>query len=522
MRTRPRSSVRGIRRMLHRALIVGTAALTAAAGLALVAPAAPARAADEIHFTIDGDCTLSRGMAVAVALSRYYGGSQAVSCGAQHGAGNQATPVIMSLTDDVTLTSPLPELFGAPVVIQGHGHTIARAQSAGPFRLFTVTDGGAVNNPGDLTITDAVLKGGKVTGASGTDGADGDPDLLCSVDGGHPSGCSGKNGADGASVYGGAISVDGSTLTLTRVVVTGSTAVGGAGGDGGIGRDGTAGTVTDSGRWGGWGGEGAGGGSAFGAGLYAIRSTVTISDSVFSDNTVTGGDGGAGGDAGDGGDGAPGTDAYCTSLGGAHSGTDGGDSGWGGDGGAGSLGGRAFGAAVYARFGDVRIERTSIVQNTAHAGDAGSRGAAGAAGDVSGGEDIACAGVGAGGTSAAGGAAGTAGDDGHTGAPGIAGDALGAAVFFDGYSDDATTGNALGASRSPSRPSPRRPPSRVGVPATRTGTPIARSTRNPDSPPRTTCRSAMRCGVTTASARRSPVTARCRSWHPPSPTTPRL
>jgi hypothetical protein len=231
--------------------------------------------------------------------------------------------------------------IASPIVIEGHGSTIARAAGAPKFRLLFVganatgTSGYVSPGPGTLTLRDATLENGLAKGGDAF-------------------------GGGGGGGMGGAIFNQG-TILIERSTFTGNTAQGGSasngtgGGGGGIGTDapsngagGGFGTGTFGGATGGSGGNGGGGG---GAGFLVSDTGGSASATVAGAGGGTtsglagfgGSSGGAGGNGGGGGATAP--SGHLGDAGGAFAagGVSGGLLVAGGGGGVG--GGGAFGGA---------------------------------------------------------------------------------------------------------------------------------------------------------------------------------
>ena len=116
-------------------------------------------------------------------------------------------------------------------------------------------------------------------------------------DGGESSAISrGANGGSGGCASGGAVCVAGGTATLNNDTLSGNSAQGDGGGGGGGG--------SDFGEFSG--GGGGSGGSASGGGVYVAAGTATLNNDTLSGNTAQGGNGGNGGNGGDSGDGGDG------------------------------------------------------------------------------------------------------------------------------------------------------------------------------------------------------------------------
>lgn len=212
-----------------------------------------------------------------------------------------------------------------------------------------------------------------------------------------------------------AFDVEGGELTLIGLTVACGRADGAAGATGATGRSSAIHPTP--------GGTGGGGGPAQGGGMYiAAGATVTLVQTIFTDNVVYGGAGGAGGAGGNGlfRQHGPGADGAA--------------------GGNGGMGGAAQGGAIY-NLGTLVLEQASFVDNAAFGGPgglsgrggAGADGAQGAAGgNGPAGASVACGPPGAGQSGQEGGPGRSGGVGGPAGQAGGGGDAQGAAVYSGG------------------------------------------------------------------------------------------
>lgn len=173
-------------------------------------------------------------------------------------------------------------------------------------------------------------------------------------------GRNGLTGQQGEDALGGGIYNTG-TLTVSNSLLTDNTAIGGRGGDGGNG--GRGGREFLAGYSGGDGGTGGVGGIGRGGGIFnAVGGEVAITDSTVVDNVASGGNGGLGGDGNEGGGG------LTISFPGA-----------GGDGGDGGNGGDGHGGGVWSA-GTLNVSESLFLGNLAKAGPVGSSGFFGSGG----------------------------------------------------------------------------------------------------------------------------------------------
>lgn len=272
-------------------------------------------------------------------------------------AGSGADRIL--LTGDVVLAEPLVDRIGptalppitSTITIVGNGHSISRPDAAPRFRLFFVDNA-------ELTLSDLTLANGSLDGADGEpgeNGADGTPGGA-DLDGGD--GGFGGHGGDGAEGGQGAgIYLDGGTLTLNNVLLTGHSARGGNGGPGGRGGDGGNGQRGGRGGKAGEGGDGGPGGR--GGAIFVDHGSVDIRDSQFENNSVAGGQGTDGGSGGDGGD------SLVSSFSHYGHGGGGGAPGWGGRGGAGAA---LYIDKKYMELSSVQLTRSTVSHNDVSAG----------------------------------------------------------------------------------------------------------------------------------------------------------
>lgn len=217
-----------------------------------------------------------------------------------------------------------------------------------------------------------------------------------------------------------AISVaGGASLTLTSVTVSGNTAVGRGGGITNAGRLTVIGSSFSDNQ-----AVGGADGSAAGGAIFNNGGTLTVEDSVFLGNTVTGARGAFGDQGADGSYGGDGSDS--STVGGiADAGGNGGD---GGQGASGGNGGAALGGAIASvnvpSSTHVTILRSSFLVNRANGGEGGQGGPGGGGGNGGkGGEGKS--------GSTLGGHGGDAGNGGPGGTGGFGGVASGGALYSD-------------------------------------------------------------------------------------------
>ena len=333
----------------------------------------------------------------------------------------------------------LPSITG-DLTINGGGATIERstASNTPPFRIFHVSAAGR------LTLKDVTLLNGMLqilpaapAGDDGQAGQNGEDMLDIGADG--EDGHLGSRGDDGSHAagraQGGGIYNSGQ-LVLQNCTLQNNRAVGTLGGGGGNsgdggngGRGGNAAFISaghgGKGARGEPGGHGGDGGDAQGGAVYNNGGTVEISLCAFQGNQAlagAGGDGGDGGGGGNGGDGGRG--------GGFGDGGDGGFGGSGGSGGRGGGGGDVQGGAIYSSGGGIKIEQSTLENNSilagagGHGGNGGNGGSGGDSLGALGGADDGLTDTTNSGHGGNGGNGGNSGDGGRRGA------AQGATVFI--------------------------------------------------------------------------------------------
>lgn len=261
--------------------------------------------------------------------------------------------VTLSCNDSILLTQPI--VFVADTVLDGTGHspTLAGGQITNLAHLLIVPPGVR------LELRSVTISGAIGTGLAGTNGSSGElgSGSAIFVDGGELvlDGCTlagnrvvggagaiavrrNATGGNGGGAAGAAVYNNGGQIIVTNSLFTGNSAEGGAGGEG------AAGVLMGNGSSGGGGGDG---GEAAGAAIYnTAEGVVTIYDSTFSSNRVTGG---------------------VAALGGLGAGTFGFP-------GKPGRSGTGIGAAVFNAGGSITLVNSSVIGNTG-------QGAAGLAGD---------------------------------------------------------------------------------------------------------------------------------------------
>lgn len=274
--------------------------LARAVALAL---AAAAPAASAFDTTIACDTGAAGALAAAVAQANATPGNDTIRLTAgctytfdiANGAAPDQSPSALSVTDSLVLV--------------GNGATLARRQTAPPFRLINITAGATLNASG-LTFVDGLSRGD---------------------DGRHGGTLSGVPTPGG--VYagrGGAILAEGA-LAAADVRFLHNAARGGNGGDG----------VNAS--------AGGGGGAGMGGAVYVTAGGSVLQRCLFANNSATGGNGGTTQDgtisSGGGGAGPGGSGGFFTF--GMATGTAGGDGGFGGGGGGKGFGNQAGGTGGF-------------------------------------------------------------------------------------------------------------------------------------------------------------------------------
>jgi hypothetical protein len=253
-----------------------------------------------------------------------------------------------------------------PVRIVGPGPSEITVSGTDESRIFRVRSG-VVATIALLTISDGFVGGtdSQDAGVEGTDGAPGDD--------GDPAAAAASSGSN---AFGGAI-FNAGRLTLAGVVVSDSSAVGGAGGEatatGGAGGTGAGGTLGGTGGSGGAAtATGGTGGAAAGGGVFN-RGTLRLLHSTVTDNAAVGGDGGdATAVGGAGGAGGAGT------VTGGNGGNGGTATGTGGDGGIG------VGGGVVNVGGRLTVTNSTVSGNLGAGGPGGDGDATGGQGGAAG------------------------------------------------------------------------------------------------------------------------------------------
>jgi hypothetical protein len=242
-------------------------------------------------------------------------------------------PTVFASPQTITLSSTLvlSETAG-PEVIDGPGASLVTVSGNNAVEVFSVASGVTATLTG-LTIANGLAaQGGGIAVDGGTVSL-----TNVTVTGNQAVGSAGMAGAAGGSGLGGGIYLGSGSLVLNGDIINGNVARGGAGGNGGSG------------------GHGGSGGSAAGGGIYAAQGTLVLKNDVVGSNQAIGGAGGNGGNAGPGGAGG---------FGGARGGP-------GGNGGAGGSGGVGQGGALYIASGNLTIRTSSIETNIASGGPGG-------------------------------------------------------------------------------------------------------------------------------------------------------
>ena len=123
----------------------------------------------------------------------------------------------LNITTDITLTNELPTIVGG-VTIEGNGNTVERSSAAGTpdFRILRVDESGA------LTLNEATITGGSVSGTGGGIHSSGDLTISGSTISGNTAG--GEGG--GVYVYGEPVEYGEPVveLTITDSTISGNTA----------------------------------------------------------------------------------------------------------------------------------------------------------------------------------------------------------------------------------------------------------------------------------------------------------
>lgn len=203
------------------------------------------------------------------------------------------------LTFPETLTLEIPILIAADTLVEGavDGGRLATLSGGTARRPFHVlpgirfeirncvireglsTNGGGVRNDGILVASNVVFAACKAAGDAGAEGRAGENRFGV--------GGNGEGGTTGTPGLGGAV-FNAGDATFVNCIFSSNSAVGGRGGDGGDG---------GTGAWAnGIGGDGAPGAVAYGGAIHgAAGSRLTVTGTLFANNTALAGDGGNGG-----------------------------------------------------------------------------------------------------------------------------------------------------------------------------------------------------------------------------------
>jgi hypothetical protein len=201
--------------------------------------------------------------------------------------------------------------------------------------------GALVIDGGSVSLTNVALLDNEAGGAHGANG----------VPGASGAGGRGGDGGAGGNAMGGAIYLAAGSLTLTGSTIDGNFAQGGAGGQGGQGGNGytayyTSGSSPILGAHshaGGPGGAAGAAGSGYGGGVYVGGGTLTIVNDVFKGDLADGGIGATGGFGGN----VVETDKPA------------------GNGGLGGAGGNGAGGAVYVAGGVISLASSNLIDDAA-------------------------------------------------------------------------------------------------------------------------------------------------------------
>lgn len=393
-------------RLVHAAAIV----------LALTAPAAAA-----FDTTIPCDGGAAANLAAAVAQANNTPGTDTIRLVAgctylfdiANGVAPDQSPSALSVTDSLVLV--------------GNGATLARRQTAPPFRLLNVTAGDTLTVSG-LTFVDGLSRGddgrngGSVSGVptpggvyAGRGGAILAEGVLLASEvrflqnaargGNGGAGANGSNGGGGGAGLGGAVYVTAGGSVLQRCLFANNTATGGNGGTivggaisaggGGGGPGGAGGYYTSSmaaGTAGGSGGFGGGGGgmgfsAASAGGTGGLGGFGGGGGGTFSGSTggQYGGNGESGGGGGAGLGGALFVDAFLGAVSVVNC-TFSYNSAFGGNGARGGGGGSGAGGSIFLRTGlPLSLRFATVVGGAAVGGNAGAAGNGGRGGSANGG-----------------------------------------------------------------------------------------------------------------------------------------
>jgi hypothetical protein len=199
-------------------------------------------------------------------------------------SGPGATTIDPSALQDraFQIVNPGITVFFENLVIQGGKAQDNGTSGAQPGT--TAAEGGAIlANQDNVTLNGVVLSNNVAQGGNGANGPAG------AQGGKNTNGGPGGAGGAGQLAAGGGIYIGGGSLTITGSTLTQNQAIGGKGGTGG-----TGGAATSA-AYGIHAGRGGTGGAAQGGGVYTSATTVSLSTSTISSNTVGAGAGGTGG-----------------------------------------------------------------------------------------------------------------------------------------------------------------------------------------------------------------------------------
>jgi hypothetical protein len=153
---------------------------------------------------------------------------------------------------------------------------------------YTTTNGGAIYNNGDLTVSNCIFSGNSAIGTNGVNGTNG----INYPNGGHVGG-NAQSGTSAGNAFGGAI-YNAGELTVIACLFQTNSAIGGTGGSGGNGGAGANSSGVQDDGFSGYGGNG---GIGRGGAIFSIND-VLITNCAFNVNTAQGGSGGNGGYSG--------------------------------------------------------------------------------------------------------------------------------------------------------------------------------------------------------------------------------
>jgi hypothetical protein len=315
--------------------------------------------------------------------------------------------VTLACNGVIVLTNTI--IVAKETVLDGTGHTpTISGTGTNVFSLFWVEPGAS------LLLRGVAITGGSVVGSPGVHGEDGQPARGAAIFNqgsvilesclvanhavfggqGDDAVLAGGRGGNGGHGLGAAIHNHGGLLYVTNSTFSGNSAAGGEGGNGASG--------IPAGQ-GGSGGRGGNGGGGAGAAIFnTAQGQVTILDSLFSSNRVTGAFAGIGGAPGGvlgvtGRNGVSGpalgaaifnelgavaimNSSFVGNIGVGAEGAPGGVADLLGDGQEGSNGGEALGGGIYNESGSIMLTNCSFVENDLQGGDGGPGGAGGSSG----------------------------------------------------------------------------------------------------------------------------------------------